>query len=248
MHSFWIPALASGKRDLISNHTNYLWFTPDSSLRVQRVLRRILRRVARQHAIPRVHGDAAGIRVVGGALEERPDVRGGASAGRFGRPSAPTPRSAAPTKQDGQRAATGPGRHAGHSRWLHAPIRAIMLPARPDSGDAGPRGAELLHVQGDAARGAALLQARAVHRLPHRHRHLAPGSIGPTSRTSAAARRSPPVSIRTTPSTSSLWIKNAPAMKPGSLMPTLGKSAIQVAAPAATTISRSPTSSPTSSS
>jgi cytochrome c oxidase subunit 2 len=29
LHSFWIPALA-GKRDLIANHTNYLWFTPDS--------------------------------------------------------------------------------------------------------------------------------------------------------------------------------------------------------------------------
>ena len=31
IHSFWIPQLG-GKRDLIANHTNYLWFTPDSSL------------------------------------------------------------------------------------------------------------------------------------------------------------------------------------------------------------------------
>ena len=30
LHSFWIPNLG-GKRDLISNRTNYLWFTPDSS-------------------------------------------------------------------------------------------------------------------------------------------------------------------------------------------------------------------------
>ncbi len=29
IHSFWVPALG-GKRDLVSNHTNYLWFTPDS--------------------------------------------------------------------------------------------------------------------------------------------------------------------------------------------------------------------------
>ena len=29
IHSFWIPAL-SGKRDVIPNHTNYLWFSPDS--------------------------------------------------------------------------------------------------------------------------------------------------------------------------------------------------------------------------
>ena len=32
LHSFWIPQLG-GKRDLITNHTNYLWFTPDTSLR-----------------------------------------------------------------------------------------------------------------------------------------------------------------------------------------------------------------------
>ena len=29
IHSFWVPALA-GKRDLLANHTNYLWYTPDS--------------------------------------------------------------------------------------------------------------------------------------------------------------------------------------------------------------------------
>ncbi len=31
LHSFWAPQLG-GKRDVISNHTNYLWYTPDSSL------------------------------------------------------------------------------------------------------------------------------------------------------------------------------------------------------------------------
>jgi cytochrome c oxidase subunit 2 len=30
LHAFWVPSLA-GKRDLIANHTNYLWFTPDST-------------------------------------------------------------------------------------------------------------------------------------------------------------------------------------------------------------------------
>jgi cytochrome c oxidase subunit 2 len=29
IHSFWIPALG-GKRDLVTNHTNHIWFTPDS--------------------------------------------------------------------------------------------------------------------------------------------------------------------------------------------------------------------------
>jgi cytochrome c oxidase subunit 2 len=31
LHSFWIPRLG-GKRDLISNHTNYIWFTPKDSM------------------------------------------------------------------------------------------------------------------------------------------------------------------------------------------------------------------------
>ena len=31
LHSFWIPQMG-GKRDLISNHTNYLWFTPNADL------------------------------------------------------------------------------------------------------------------------------------------------------------------------------------------------------------------------
>ena len=30
IHSFWIPALG-GKRDLVTNHTNHIWFTPDST-------------------------------------------------------------------------------------------------------------------------------------------------------------------------------------------------------------------------
>jgi cytochrome c oxidase subunit 2 len=30
IHSFWIPAMG-GKRDLMKNRTNYLWFTPDST-------------------------------------------------------------------------------------------------------------------------------------------------------------------------------------------------------------------------
>ena len=30
VHSFWIPQMG-GKRDLVTNHTNFLWFTPDST-------------------------------------------------------------------------------------------------------------------------------------------------------------------------------------------------------------------------
>ena len=32
LHSFWIPQLG-GKRDLITNRTNYIWFTPNADAR-----------------------------------------------------------------------------------------------------------------------------------------------------------------------------------------------------------------------
>src|SRR5690606_18063738 len=31
LHSFWVPQMG-GKRDLITNRTNYLWFTPNDTL------------------------------------------------------------------------------------------------------------------------------------------------------------------------------------------------------------------------
>ena len=31
IHSFWAPQLG-GKRDVITNRTNHMWFTPDSSI------------------------------------------------------------------------------------------------------------------------------------------------------------------------------------------------------------------------
>ena len=73
LHSFWIPALG-GKRDLIANRTNYLWFTPDSHDRgrVQRVLCRVLRHVAREHAVPGVHGDAERVRQLGRRISSSP--------------------------------------------------------------------------------------------------------------------------------------------------------------------------------
>ncbi len=30
IHSFWVPSMG-GKRDVVTNHTNYLWYTPDSA-------------------------------------------------------------------------------------------------------------------------------------------------------------------------------------------------------------------------
>ena len=71
IHSFWAPELG-GKRDVVTNRTNYIWYTPDTAYRrqrVERILCGVLRRVARQHALQGFHGDAATVRVVGGGTE-----------------------------------------------------------------------------------------------------------------------------------------------------------------------------------
>ncbi len=57
IHSFWIPAL-SGKRDVMPNHTNYIWFTPDSALGAavwNGHCAEYCGVVAREHEVPRLY-------------------------------------------------------------------------------------------------------------------------------------------------------------------------------------------------
>ena len=105
LHSFWIPQL-NGKRDLISNHTNYISVHAGLGVRLERLLRRVLRNVAREHAIQGVHGEAGGVRRVdrspedersrlgaaggaGSAGRQREEARGGPRERRLRPPRAP---------------------------------------------------------------------------------------------------------------------------------------------------------------
>ena len=206
LHSFWIPQLG-GKRDLVSNDTNHVWFTPESAFswngfcaeycgtshanmrfRVFTVPpERFEQWIAHQKAPPAV-----------GAPTTTPGAADTLA------PAAPaTPQASVPT------------------------VRLDSLPAHVHATTPIPAGLTMSNVTGDGARGAQLFM-RATP-MPcaacHAIQGVASGIVGPNlthvgSRTSLGAGLFPNDARHL-----ALWIKNSPAMKPGSKMPAFGKSA-----------------------
>lgn len=206
LHSFWIPQLG-GKRDLVPNDTNYVWFTPESAFawngfcaeycgsshanmrfRVFTVPPEQFERWIAHQKSPPVFGAAA---PPAGVVDT----------------TAPAP----PAPPQGS-------------------IPVVSLDSLPEHVRATtpvPAGLSMSNVSGDAARGAQLF-ARATP-MPcaacHAIQGVASGIVGPNlthvgSRTSIGAGLFPNDARHL-----ALWIKNSPAMKPGSKMPAFGKSA-----------------------
>lgn len=263
-HSFWIPQLA-GKRDLIPNHTNYIWFTPDSAavsvwngfcaeycgashanmkFRAFTVSQQDFEAWARHQLSPAVFDPGPPAPVPGG-----PTI-----------PPLPTGGAAAPPA-----ASPAPGQAAGGATAAAAPVIPGAPPAPPQGTVPGatlppaatasmvgrqgavpfigfareqlpphavpqtpiPRGLEFAdNLAGDATRGARLfaggagacIGCHAVRGVP-----TALGVIGPNlthfgSRSTIAAGMYP-----NEPAYLARWLKNARAMKPGVVMPALGR-------------------------
>ncbi|HEU4643053.1 MAG TPA: cytochrome c oxidase subunit II [Gemmatimonadaceae bacterium] len=231
LHSFWIPAIA-GKRDLIANHTNYLWFTPDDTtgawngfcaefcgashanmrFRVFTVSPQEFDAwVAHQKTGP-AFGAPAAAPAAGAAPGATPSVNQVATSTAQTTPAAggapPTP--AGPQPQVA---------NVSTATFTMDQLPRHVLPSTPL-----PKGLSLSVTSGDAARGAQLYRTSACIAC-HKVEGVSPGVVGPNlthigSRTTIAAGLYPNDFKHLT-----LWIKNAPAMKPGSLMPALGKSA-----------------------
>ena len=247
LHSFWIPQLG-GKRDLITNHTNYLWFTPDSVGvdGVERLLRRVLRCVAREHALQGVHGDAGRVRAVGGASADARGVRrrGAPPPRPARRPATAAGRRDDRRREDGARRRNAQPLRRRHRRQVAADTAAAAaatvqqagfvdfprdkLPACDD-----PEDADCRPVSRSTTALAATPSADASCCRPDsggcvgchtiNGNPMMMGVIGPNlthvgTRTTIAAGLYPNDAKHL-----ALWIKNARVMKPGVIMPTLGK-------------------------
>ena len=211
LHSFWIPQLG-GKRDLVSNDTNHVWFTPESAFawngfcaeycgsshanmrfRVFTVPPAQFEQwIAHQNSPPVV---GAPVSPAGGGDTVPP--AGPAE------PPAPAPQAGVPT------------------------VRAESLPEHVRATTPLPRGLTISNVSGDPTRGAELfmrappMPCAACHTI----QGVASGIVGPNlthvgSRTSIGAGL-----FANDARHLALWIKDSPAMKPGSKMPAFGKSA-----------------------
>jgi cytochrome c oxidase subunit 2 len=203
LHSFWIPQMG-GKRDLVSNDTNHVWFTPESAFAWNGFCAEYC---GTSHAnmrfrvftVPPDHFD----RWV--AHQKSPAI---------GAPPPPT----------------GPADTAAQRAPAVAGLELITVDSIPEHVRATtpiPAGLTMSNVTGDAARGAQLFM-RATP-MPcaacHTIQGVAGGIVGPNlthvgSRTSIGSGLFPNDARHL-----GLWIKDSPAMKPGSKMPPFGKSA-----------------------
>ena len=233
IHSFWIPAL-SGKRDVIPNRTNYMWFSPDSSgsnawngacaefcgtshanmrFRTFTVSASDFESWAKHQAEaaappPGIPAPAQGQVTPGAPTQSQ--VTSAATA-------------AAPVAQDTARAAA-PAQvaQAGFIAYAREQLPANTIPHTPYP--AGLKFDDSLLGKGDAANGAKLATGAgsclACHMI--KGNPMMVGNIGPNlthlaGRTTIAAGLFP-----NDPQHLARWIKNAREMKPGVLMTTLG--------------------------
>jgi cytochrome c oxidase subunit 2 len=228
IHSFWIPALG-GKRDLIANRTNHIWFTPDSM--TEKVFNGVcVEYCGASHANMRFRAfvvdpaefdswaahqkTQAAFMLPKPAPAGQPAAAGTKTAAATRQPTAPPTPAAAVVTQTGYSFPTA-----------DMPAHTMAFSPVPD----GLTFDDALLAQGDAARGADLV-----------HNKIGGGCIGchaiaGTNFASTVGPNLTHIASRNTigaglfPNDArhlALWIKNARRMKPGVIMPTIGATEI----------------------
>jgi cytochrome c oxidase subunit II len=210
IHSFWAPQLG-GKRDAVTNHTNYLWYTPDSSMETSVWNGFCAEYCGTSHANMRFR-----------VFTVKPDefARWAAwekTQAAFGAKPAAAPTATASSTPETMTAAATPA--AAPFIFPKEKIPAYTIPATPP-----PAGlAFTAGLTGNAGRGQQIFSTGACigcHTIAGNPSAM--GVMGPNlthvgSRPTIAAGRYPNAAAYL-----ALWIKNARVMKPGVLMPTLG--------------------------
>ncbi|SRR6266542_22186 len=211
IHSFWTPQLG-GKRDVVTNRTNFLWYTPDSAMEASVWNGFCAEYCGTSHAnmkfrVFTVKPDQFASWVAG---QKRPAVFGAT-------PTPAQPASAASSTPQMMTAAAAEG------EGFIFPREKIPEWAVPHAGP--PAGVTFTAgLTGNAHRGmevfsgSACIGCHAIAGNPAAMGTTAPNLTHIASRSSIAAGLYP-----NTAAYLALWIKNARVMKPGVIMPTLGK-------------------------
>ena len=213
IHSFWTPQLG-GKRDVVTNRTNYLWYTPDSSTASNVWNGFCVEYCGASHANMR-------FRVFTVTPEQFASwVAGQKMPARFGAVG-PAPPTAAITGAAPAAAnfASTPGRLPAGYIFPREQIPDYAVPHAPI-----PPGLKFTPgLTGNAGRGkqvfssSACIGCHSIAGNPAAMGVTAPNLTHVGSRSTIAAGRFPNAAAYL-----ALWIKNARAMKPEVLMPTLG--------------------------
>ena len=219
LHSFWVPNLG-GKRDLISNRTNYLWFTPNADLGTMALNGACAEYCGDSHANMRFR-----VFTVTPAEFERWAAHQ-KSVAAYGVTPPPAPAAAAPGPKGAVVRAVALAVPApvvaDPGYWFPAEaLPAHVIPKTPMPGLLALDDAML--AKGNADSGKALYSRSACigcHAISGNPMSM--GIIGPNL-THVATRHT--IAAGLFPNDArhlSAWIKNSRAMKPGVLMPTMG--------------------------
>ena len=224
LHSFWIPQLG-GKRDLIANHTNHLWFTPDANMPAAVWNGFCAEYCGSSHAnmhfrvftVPPQDFDGwVKLQQAPAAFSTQPATPTAAPAGAAPAAGAPP----APAAINTASMLPTPAQLAGYI-FPREKVPAYAIPHTPT-----PSGVHYTPGPvGDPSRGEKLFVGAGTCMACHTiaGNPMAVGNIGPNlthvgSRYTIAGGLYPNDAEHLT-----LWIRNARVMKPGSIMPTLGK-------------------------
>jgi cytochrome c oxidase subunit 2 len=250
LHSFWVPQLG-GKRDLITNHENFLWYTPDSigvtalngmcveycgashanmRFKAFTVTPAEFEQWAAHQASPAAFGAVApaapaaptGAAPTGAAPTAAPAVAAGAATTDTTKKNVAAPAAAPAPAQVAAAAPAATVEQAGFVSYPREKLPAWTVPQTPT-----PAGLTFnTALVGNADRGMKLLSTGVggcvgCHMISGNPVMM--GVVGPNlthvaSRTTIAAGLYPNDTKHL-----ALWIKNARMMKPGVIMPTLGK-------------------------
>ncbi|HMS01709.1 MAG TPA: cytochrome c oxidase subunit II [Gemmatimonadaceae bacterium] len=222
LHSFWIPQLG-GKRDLITNKTNYLWFTPNADIATDAFNGFCAEYCGSSHANMKFRTYTVEPEEFErwAAHQARPAVFPAT-------PAVPAvPSGAGVVLQEASTAApsdstAAPATPALEPYWFpkeKLPAHVIPTTKLPD----GLTFDEALLAQGDAERGRELysrsscIGCHAIAGNPMSMSKVGPNLTHVATRHTLASGLYPNDAKHL-----ALWIKNAPRMKPGSLMPTIG--------------------------
>lgn len=240
IHSFWTPQLG-GKRDLIPNRTNLLWYTPDKSLTESVFNGFCAEYCGSSHAnmrfrvytvAPEQFENWAAHQAKASVLAPAPVAPAAPKGAAVSSPSLKPVTPALASMAGGATpaiAAAAPAVPASGEGYVF-PLN--KMPAHTLPGTPLPPGIpfdDALLQQGDATRGRALFvnMAKApcltCHNVKGEMQLLTDDLARGPNLTHFGSRHTFAGGIyATSPRALALWIKNAPVMKPGSIMPTLG--------------------------
>jgi len=235
LHSFWVPQLG-GKRDLIANRVNHIWFTPKATLASTAYNGACVEYCGSSHAnmrfrtytvTPEDFEKWAAYQKTA-AVGSPAAVAAALAADSAAKAMTKTPIKTASLIPTGT---ATPATPAAPAPWVY-PVDKIPTYAWPSTPMPKTAFDESLLAKGDAANGRALLTNPAnLGKAPCLTCHVIKGETNYASDDNAKGPNLTHVGTRHTfgaglyrldAKTLALWIKNAPAMKPGSVMPSFG--------------------------